>query len=95
MDELDEANEAQQAELFYVIGQNVKYYRRLYCLEKGKMTQENLAEKVDVSTSLIGNLESTHIHQGISIYTLWKISHVLEIPIEKFFEERDSQLKKD
>ena len=94
MDELDEANEAQQAELFYVIGQNVKYYRRLYCLEKGKMTQENLAEKVDVSTSLIGNLESTHIHQGISIYTLWKISHVLEIPIEKFFEERNLELKK-
>lgn len=90
---MEELDEAKQMELFYVIGQNVKYYRRLYCLEKGKMTQENLAEKVDVSTSLIGNLESTHIHQGISIYTLWKISHVLEIPIEKFFEERDQQLK--
>ena len=90
---MDELDEAKQMKLFYIIGQNVKYYRRLYCLEKGKMTQENLAEKVDVSTSLIGNLESTHIHQGISIYTLWKISHVLEIPIEKFFEEREAQLK--
>ncbi len=72
-------------ELFKIIGSNVKYYRKLYSLNKGKMTQENLAELVDVSTALIGNLESEKISQGISVVTLWKISQVLEVPIDKLF----------
>ncbi|MFQ8988676.1 MAG: helix-turn-helix transcriptional regulator [Intestinibacter sp.] len=79
-------------EIFNVIGQNVKYYRKLYNLNKGKMTQENLAELVDVSTALIGNLESEKISQGISVVTLWKISQALEVPIEKLFDY--SNLKK-
>ncbi len=73
--------------LFKLIGTNVKYYRKLYNLNKGKMTQENLAELVDVSTALIGNLESEKISQGISVVTLWKISQALEIPIENLFDE--------
>lgn len=79
----------ESADLFKIIGHNVKYYRKLYNLKKGKMTQENLAELVDVSTALIGNLESEKIPQGISVYTLWKISQVLEVPIEKLFAEND------
>ena len=79
-------------EIFNVIGQNVKYYRKLYNLNKWKMTQENLAELVDVSTALIGNLESEKISQGISVVTLWKISQALEVPIEKLFDY--SNLKK-
>lgn len=73
-------------QLFKIIGSNVKYYRKLYNLNKGKMTQENLAEIVDVSTALIGNLESDNISQGISVITLWKISQALEIPIENLFD---------
>lgn len=80
-------------ELFKIIGSNVKYYRKLYNLDKGKMTQENLAELVDVSTALIGNLESEKISQGISVITLWKISKALEIPIEKLFEENKKSKK--
>ena len=79
----------ESADLFKIIGHNVKYYRKLYNLKKGKMTQENLAELVDVSTALIGNLESEKIPQGISVYTLRKISQVLEVPIEKLFAEND------
>lgn len=79
----------ESADLFKIIGHNVKYYRKLYNLKKGKMTQENLAELVDVSTALIGNLESEKIPQGISVYTLWKISQVLEVPIEKLFAKND------
>lgn len=73
-------------EIFNVIGQNVRYYRKLYSLNKEKMTQEKLAELVDVSTALIGNLESEKISQGISVVTLWKISQALEVPIEKLFD---------
>ena len=51
------------------------------------MTQENLAELADVSTALIGNLESEKINQGISVFTLWKISKALNISVDKLFDE--------
>ncbi len=76
----------QPAKLFQVIGKNIKYYRKLYDLEKGKMTQETLAELANVSVALIGNLESKKVNQGLSVFSLWKISQVLEVPIEKFFD---------
>ena len=79
----------QSSELFKIIGGNIKYYRKLYNLEKGKMTQEKLAELSDVSIALIGNLESEKIEQGLSVFTLWKISKALEIPIEKLFDGID------
>ena len=76
----------QSSELFKIIGKNIKYYRKLYNLEKGKMTQEKLAELTDVSIALIGNLESEKIDQGLSVFTLWKISKALEIPIAQLFD---------
>lgn len=79
--------ELESGELFKIIGMNIKYYRKLYNLKYGKMTQENLAEFVNVSTALIGNLESENIKQGISVFTLWKISKALKIPVEKLFDD--------
>ena len=76
-------------ELYSIIGKNIKYYRKLYNLQKGKMTQENLAELTDVSTALIGNLESEKIMQGLSVFTMWKICKALEIPVEKLFDDSD------
>lgn len=83
----------QSTELFQIIGKNIKYYRKLYDLQKGKMTQEKLAELADVSIALIGNLESEKIAQGLSVFTLWKISKALEIPVEKLFEGIDDKNK--
>ena len=85
-------NEAKK--LFKTIGENIKYYRKLYNLKKGKLTQAELTEKANVSTALIGNLESEHIEQGISVYTLWKISQILEIPVEKLFDTSDFKTRK-
>lgn len=85
-------NEAKK--LFKTIGKNIKYYRKLYNLKKGKLTQAELAEKANVSTALIGNLESEHIEQGISVYTLWKISQILEVPVEKLFDTSDFKTRK-
>lgn len=82
--------EITSAELFKVIGKNVKYYRKLYNLKVGKMTQEDLAEIVDVSTALICGLESDKINQGISVFNLWKISNALQISIDKLFDNSDS-----
>ena len=80
----------ESSELFKVIGKNIKYYRQLYSLEKEKMTQEKLAELADVSIALIGNLESEKIDQGLSVFTLWKISKALEIPVENLFSGIDN-----
>ncbi len=76
-----------EKKLFEVIGKNVRYYRKLYSLTHKEMTQEKLAEFIEVSTSLIGNLESKKTYQGISLYNLYKISIILDVPIDKFFIE--------
>lgn len=70
-----------------MIGSNIRKYRKIYSAVKEDMPQRKLAELVGVSTPLIGALESKNNSQGISIYNLYKISKVLEVPIEKFFEE--------
>lgn len=70
-----------------IIGDNVRKYRYLYSANHGKLNQKELAERAGVSTPLIGALESKNINQGVSIYNLYKISKVLEVPIEKLFEE--------
>lgn len=78
----------EEKELYTIIGKNIRYYRKLYSLNKKEMTQEALAELANVSTSLIGNLESKKNTQGISIYNLYKISKILNVPIEYFFIDR-------
>ena len=78
----------EEKELYTIIGKNIRYYRKLYRLNKKEMTREALAELANVSTSLIGNLESKKTTQGISIYNLYKISKILNVPIEYFFIDR-------
>lgn len=68
------------------IGQNIKKYRLLYNINNQRLTQQELANKIHVSTSLIGSMESDKTSQGISVFTLYKISKVLNIPIDKFLE---------
>ena len=73
-----------QKELNLIIGKNIKKYRLLH---KDNITQEKLAELANVSVSLISNLESNKSSKGISIKNLYKISVILDTPINKFFEE--------
>lgn len=68
-----------------IIGKNIRKYRSLYNL-KNKLTQQELAKKIGVSTSLIGSLESNKTNQGISIYNLYKISKILKVPLSSFLE---------
>ena len=84
----DKYNFKNERELYTIIGKNIRYYRKLYSLNKKELTQEALAEIANVSTSLIGNLESKKTYQGISIFNLYKISKILEVPIENFFINR-------
>lgn len=73
-------------ELNSIIGKNIKKYRKLYSEKYEVITQEQLAEIINVSVSLISSLESNKTNKGISINNLYKISIVLKTPINKFFE---------
>ncbi len=64
--------------IYELISKNIKYFR-LHNNSKysnyGKMTQEQLAEKADLSYSLISNIESVKVQQSFSIAVLF-VSHV-------------------
>ena len=66
-------------ELKKIVGRNVRKYRLIY--------KKGLAEKIGARTPLIGALESEKSDMGVSIYNLYMISKVLNVPINKFFEE--------
>ncbi len=77
-----------QNKINYIVGKNIKKYRLLYNINNDcNITQEKLAELINVSVSTIGSLESPKINRGISINNLYKISIVLDTPINKFFED--------
>ena len=64
------------------IGLKVSYYRKL-----NGISQEELAEKIGKSVGFIGMIEAPGVNKGVSIKTLFDISSVLNVPIQKFFEE--------
>ncbi len=72
---------SKQTNIYNIIGKNIKKYRNL----KG-MTQRELAERLLLSDSFIGKLESI-TYQTISIDTLEQIASVLDTDIKKFFDE--------
>lgn len=68
-------------DIYNVIGKNIKKYRKIK-----EWTQRELAEKLLLSDSFIGKLESV-THQTISIDTLAQIADVLGVKIQRFFDE--------
>ncbi len=65
-----------------IICKNIKKYRN----QKG-ISLANLAEKIDVSVDHLKRIEAPNDRNNISLITLYKISIVLGIRIDKFFEE--------
>ncbi len=78
--------------IYDIISKNIKFFR-LHNNSKyssyGKMTQEQLAEKCDLSHSLISNIESQKIQQSFSIAVLYRIARVLDVDIKEFFVDRN------
>lgn len=66
------------------LGLKISYYRKLRGL-----TQEELAEKVDLSPAFIGHVEAPNVSKAISMDTLFDIAKALEIPPYKllYFED--------
>lgn len=70
----------QEFELEYKqIGLMISYYRKLHGL-----TQAELAEKLDVATSYIGQIEAPNMHKPISLTTLIRIARALNQPVKDF-----------
>ena len=65
-----------------LICQNIKKYRK----EKN-ISVMDLAEAVDVTPEHLKRIESINDRNNISLITLYKISVVLGVGIEKFFQE--------
>ncbi len=64
-----------------VISKNVRKYRKL-----DGITQEQLAIDIGVSVDYLRRFETQEGKEGMSIKTLYRISVVLNTPINKFLE---------
>lgn len=78
MDQYTEYNENIKA----IICKNIKKYRN----QKG-MRLMDLAEKCNLSVNHLKRIESVNDRNNISLITLYKISIILGVRIDKFFEE--------
>ena len=66
---------------YKMIGLKISYYRKLQGL-----TQEQLAAKLEVATSYIGQIEAPGMYKPISLTTLLRIAEALDTPPSKFLE---------
>ena len=71
-----------QEKLNTIIANNVKNYRK-----KRNISIEELSYFTDIPNSTLKNIENSK--ESISIITLYKISKVLKISINNFFEENN------
>ena len=67
--------------IYNIIGQNIKKYRKL-----NNLTQEELAIKCNLSYGFIKNLESKKVHTTISIETLNLIAKNLNVKLSQLVE---------
>lgn len=69
--------------IYDIIGQNIKKYRKI-----NQLTQEELANKCNLSYGYIKNLEAKKVHATISIETLDLIAKTLEIKLSQLLEDK-------
>ena len=69
---------------FQMLGLRIALYRK-----RAGLTQEQFAEKVGCSWSFISRIEANNgkTITGASLYTIFKMAQVLEVPVSKLFEE--------
>jgi len=64
------------------ISKNIKKFR-----EEANLSRADLAKMIGVSEDFLKKIEIYLGEKGLSLKTLYKISLVLDIPIDKFFYE--------
>ncbi len=65
-----------------VVARNVRKYRKI-----AGITQEQLALDIGISNDFLRRFETTQGKEGMALNTLYKISIVLNVPMDKFFVE--------
>ena len=69
---------------FKQLGLTIAYYRKL----KG-LTQQALADTVNLSRTHISNLEAPNMPTSISLEKLFDIADVLNVPMKSLFDFRE------
>ena len=69
------------AQHYKEIGLKVAYYRKL-----AGLSQEKLAERIDVSRTHLSNIEAPNMPTSISLELLFTISEVLDVEVKHFFD---------
>ena len=64
-----------------LLGNNIAFYRR-----KNKLSQLQLAEKINISRTHMSNIEAPNVARPFSINVLFDIAQVLEIEPMKLFD---------
>jgi len=77
-------------ELFNLIGKNMKIIRK----EVIGMSQEKLAEDVDMSRSFLSQIESPNVDVGVSLDTLFFLAQKYNFDIRKFFDGYENLMVK-
>lgn len=72
-----------EAELYKVIGSNIKYYR-----EQAGLTQIQLSERLQISISYLSKIEASGCTKSLSISVLNHIANTLDVDITEFFKKR-------
>ena len=72
---------------YLILVENIKYYRK-----QKNLTQEQLAELADLSSSYIKQIESKNNFKNISFITLVKISKALDVDISDLFEKKNIKI---
>lgn len=67
-----------------IVSKNVRKYRKL-----AGITQEQLAIDIGISADYIRRFETQEGRERISLKTLYKISVVLNTPLDKFIKDED------
>lgn len=69
---------------FFEIGLKIAYFRRL-----NKLSQDDLAERVGISSKYLSQLETQSTVKPVSLKTLFAIADALNVQPRKFFEFTD------
>ena len=73
-----------------MLGDNIRKYRK-----ENNISQEKLAEDLDLSRSFISQLESPGVDKGVSLETLFLFSQQYNIDIRRFFDNYETLMKKN
>lgn len=67
---------------FYLdLGEHIAFYRK-----RAKLTQQELANRIDVTRCYLSRIESANMVQSFSLEILFNISRILDVPVVYFFE---------